>query len=1265
MPEGDNQWPHLADTNDIDRWSERMIARTEFPRLLRALIQQTNDQIANIHMPAGPTGESPGFDGQVRALSGTPLVPMGFSVWELGTGKNPRQKANDDYRERTKDSLGIDKARTTFVFVSSRHWPDKTDWAASKKTEGLWLDVKAFDAEDIVTALETDRARGLHFWFSAAIGLPSFGVMTIEQWWNKFSGRSSPTLVPELVIAGRYDQSSQLLTFLGEECRPITISSVDSDEILAFVAATQLSCPDDQKYDLLTKTLVVLNAVTLMQLEETAGCSILVPFNQDFEREALLVTSHHVIILVCDGSPVNIALPGVDEGEAAAILGSYGVPEQTALELGVAINRGVVHYMRAAPAQAGGCRPWAKYLRDMVVRRAWIAGSWSENRSGDRDAISSFIGLQYEAIRDNIETLAGGEDPLFEFVAGTWRIVCTGDVWEHGYQRLTSQDLNRAEKLAQDVLGAIDPSLDLPAGERWKAPILGKSRINSSDLRMGLASTLALFGDRARDKTVKGLEIKQWVDDVVFNLLSRANGDLTGNLWASVSDVLPLLAEAAPNMFLTSVEMGCSGQAPLLKKLFLDGEADLSINSPHTDLLWALETVAWSPEYLLLSSELLARLAEIDPGGRLSNRPAKSLEDIFSLLHPQTSTGLHRRLAVLEYLGTKHPTIAWSLLLNLLPTQGRVGSYTHKPTFRTWTSDNEKRVSGEQYKEALGWITNQLLFMADEFQERWCQLVPALTGLTDPLRQSVITRMAEVAGSFTKDDIDPTEFWNSIMIFVRHHRSYSETDWALQDKDLNRLEEIADTLIPEDAVARNAWLFIQPMPDVAGVSRGNYSEYSDHLHARRRDAIAEVFESGGISKLMELANTTDFPGMVGHDASEAVPQIDAEVLQHLDDENDRSVTFSISYLSNPITNRNRSWFSKELQGLDGRPIAQARLLLCIEDLGQAWDLMAKCKSPVENLYWKEFSPWTRGDPFPHINEAADKLAEFSRTAVALELLAAHLQQTAPPVSVDTVVHVLKSFVELSNIEGPAERINTYEIQQLLEFLRKNEIDFEKLAMLEWQLYPALGIDARSPALDSLLASKPEFFVHVLSLCFKAADAEEEKEAPEVSERVAVNAYELLNNWRVIPGSQAAYGTIDGLKLRAWVAETRENLAAVGRLTIGDYYIGKVLANSKEDEDGTWPTLVIREFIEELSSPDMDDGFRNTIFNKRGVVTRGLMDGGKQEYALADKYGTWAKMLAGSSPKTAAILTSVSKFYMAEGRREDEESERFRRGLPYD
>ena len=124
--------PQFADATDLAMWADRTEARSTLPDLIRRIVRVENDQVTHAPFRAGEGVGLPGYDGTVRTSRGTPFVPEGFSVWEMGTNRNTKKKANDDFDTRTADPLGVDPGSATFVFVTPRRWRDKLQWAEEK-----------------------------------------------------------------------------------------------------------------------------------------------------------------------------------------------------------------------------------------------------------------------------------------------------------------------------------------------------------------------------------------------------------------------------------------------------------------------------------------------------------------------------------------------------------------------------------------------------------------------------------------------------------------------------------------------------------------------------------------------------------------------------------------------------------------------------------------------------------------------------------------------------------------------------------------------------------------------------------------------------------------------------------------------------------------------------------------------------------------------------------------------------------------------------
>ena len=214
--------------------------------------------------------------------------------------------------------------------------------------------------------------------------------------------------------------------------------------------------------------------------------------------------------------------------------------------------------------------------------------------------------------------------------------------------------------------------------------------------------------------------------------------------------------------------------------------------------------------------------------------------------------------------------------------------------------------------------------------------------------------------------------------------------------------------------------------------------------------------------------------------------------------------------------------------------------------------------------------------------------------------------------------------------------------------------------MEWKFLPILHYESKAPSLQRLLSRDPMSFVQLIELAFKPANSTL-GETSKVDATLASNAYRLLREWHVVPGTTAA-GAVDGAALQSWLDIVRSGLADKDRLDIGELQIGEVFAHAPSDPDGTFPTRAVRDVLESAPDDRLERGFMIGLHNKRGVTSRGMTEGGKQEYELADGYEALALLVEATHPRTAGALRGVAESYREEGRRNDEEARRFLEGL---
>ena len=151
---GTDRLTDSLDASEVDNWSDRDDAANRLPELVFRLIVATLPEPASlIDFPSGSSVRFPGWDGLLETRRGNEWAPSGVSGWEISCDQDVTSKATSDYRTRTKDPQGLDTPNTTFVFVTSRRWRDKRRWQRQRRKEGKWLDVRAYDANDLVAWL--------------------------------------------------------------------------------------------------------------------------------------------------------------------------------------------------------------------------------------------------------------------------------------------------------------------------------------------------------------------------------------------------------------------------------------------------------------------------------------------------------------------------------------------------------------------------------------------------------------------------------------------------------------------------------------------------------------------------------------------------------------------------------------------------------------------------------------------------------------------------------------------------------------------------------------------------------------------------------------------------------------------------------------------------------------------------------------------------------------------------------------------------------
>ena len=721
--------------DDLRRWVSSAGSAQALPRLVRSLIAETEPSAQWIDMPAGTAVASSGWDGVVRCAHGNRFVPAGLSVWELSTKQNDsHRKAGRDYDERVENTPSAERTDMAYVAVVCAPWTKARDFEQERSRSGDFRQVKALNVDSLEAWLECAPATTV--WLREQMGVPVAGVGLLSVWWSKWLESTTRPLDEGLVLAGRNKHAEALRDRCRQGRGVVTIGGhVHRDEIVAFVAAA-LVAPrgsgtpfGDALYVDGHDTAQRLFAVETLsgssrQSPSAPAMTVVVP-SADFAEYLPAGSQHGMIVPVPGSTQADIVLDAVDGGVVADRLRAAGVDFDVAEEHGSLARMSLPALRRCLAVRAELYRPeWAAGPIAQTLRRSVLLNSWNQSRDGDRQIVERFVGCSHEAASETLHDLRGGDPPMM-LTDEIWHVASPADTWMLLDGQLTRADLEAFGDVVHNVLTEPDPLDELTGNERLRAQVSGVRARYSPQIKRGIATTLALLGSRPPMLQGTAVPASSAATTVLRRILRSATHDTTPRTWTVVSEVIPLLAEAAPEAVLDSLRTCLSNPHPFARAMFTDGGFDnfgFPPSSAHLRILEALELLAWSPDHLMATVDLLAGLAAMDPGGRWSNRPATTLSSIMYPWKPTTSASADERLDAIGMLRRRHGGVAWELMLSMLPFKHDIQAHGRGPLYRDWKG-SERGVTQGEYSRMVSSVAEMLIEDVGDDAERWAELL--------------------------------------------------------------------------------------------------------------------------------------------------------------------------------------------------------------------------------------------------------------------------------------------------------------------------------------------------------------------------------------------------------------------------------------------------------------------------------------------------------------------------------------------------------------
>lgn len=883
---------------------------------------------------------------------------------------------------------------------------------------------------------------------------------------------------------------------------------------------------------------------------------------------------------------------------------------------------------------------WSQHPDATLLGLAVLVGAWNEKNNSDLEAITQLLGISYDAwLQKAREVLHHPHSPL-SLKNGVWRVVNRVELWKTLGSRILDQNLETFKSIAVTVLKERDPAFELPAMERYSANIYGKVLRYSQSLREGVAEGLAILGSQPDECSYcSRAKVETICKQVIREILT--DGDWA--LWGSLNRILPILAEVNPGEFLDAVEKVMRLSPCPFDELFSQEGKGVFGENYLTGLLWALECLAWDEQLLVRVCVLLGELARHDPGGLWANRPSNSLYTILLPWLPQTQAPFEKQKVAVQTLLAESPEVAWKLIIQFLPNQHQTSFGSYKPKWRKPISEGQKiGVTQQEYWQRVLFYSELAVRTAAADANRLSELVDHFNNLPNP----AFSQLIEVLGSKTIFNLNDNQrfiLWERLAKFTRIHRRSKNAKWALPNELLIRIENITDKLAPKDPFNLYQYLFTDKDFDLYD-ENGNWEEQRKRLDTQRELAINEIYQHGGVERVIFFAESVDSPSQVGY----ALGVIEDKVIEQtflpafLDPANKIHNALVSGFIRRRYHSKGLAWCENiDKTGWTSEQIG--RFLACLPFTNEVWSIVTQWLPDNQGEYWSRISVneyLADGD----LSIAVDKLIEYGRPYSAINCLyRMHLAN-----QVNIVDQSVRALLAARSSKEQTSQIDEYSIVELIKYLQSEpSVHQRDLLKIEWAYLPIMEThDLEPKLLVSILSNDPEFFCEVIRLVYCSKREDRPSKETNLESRVkATNALRLLHTWKTPPGTQEDK-TFSVEIFNEWLQRVITICEESGHIEIAMICIGEVLIHAPADPTGLWIHQAVAKALNDRNSEKMREGFSIGIFNSRGEY---LIDPtGKPEKELSEQFRYKAEQVENAGfHRFAVTLRDIAAHYERE------------------
>lgn len=824
-----------------------------------------------------------------------------------------------------------------------------------------------------------------------------------------------------------------------------------------------------------------------------------------------------------------------------------------------------------------------------------LLGQWNEKYEGDLQIIKEIFDVEPDELSDCIKEDLNNSG--FDYKKNIYICCNHKEMIKNIAPIIYDEDIERIFRVAKIVLEETNPKYDLPSEQRYLSCYLSDKNIKySENIKKGIADTIAIicnatdvFTNCSHNKIINSIYIFE--RELLMNKGWK--------FYATIADYFNVLAEACPDVFVERILKLLENSDVGFIEFLKEKETTFTVQPYGYQLAEALRHIAVSEAMFPRTMLVLIKLADYQ------ELFLDTLVGIVLPWYPQTHADISIRTGVFKGLARENENTTWKALMKLMPRATSTStSYSHPQYMEV--QPLPESVLQRDYISASREYVLLACSLINGCRERIADIFPVLDDVSIDLQDMILKAIC--TNAVVLDAQEKESIWNIKEDFLLRHRKFSDSKWALSDKQLLHIDNALSELWPDSNAYKIVRMFRKDQFKLLE-DKGNFREEEERLEIEQLEIVKKIYNDGGITEVLEFAEKVENRALLGRITSKIVSTKDV-----------------INIIKKDLLKINKEFANGILAGLEADTLINIAEAFDDETCAAvlAFGLVQNkviCyvdrRPELSQIYYNNAQIYgiadLKKDCFFSLISGLRKAGRINEWIFALYVL---VFDSEIVIVVDYILEELL-LVDSSEI---IQQHKEYEIQRLISWIQKEGCNHEKMMELEWKYLMFLDEnDGCQPvALWQEMTNNPEMFIDIIkTFCGKNELSREE------SQKAISQCYRLIAGWNIIPGNIEKSTLVDKELLLNWFNKVKELAALEDVYAITMNYCGKLFFHSPKAEDGFFINRDIAELIESEADDAIRSGYEVEAINSRGVH---IVDPtGQEEFKLEQQYIEQAKM----------------------------------------